>query len=229
VGASGATEPPLYFGLTRCSTKVQAEEGHTLAAQDTRLQEEAAQRGWRLELIPVPAVSGSKLSPELCLVLERLSLGEAAGLVVTKLDRLTRSVQIAAGIIKAADAQGWNLVMLDLGLELSTPGGKAMAHMLATFAEFERDMIVARTRAGLNEAKRNGTKSGKPIGRPREVAQAVADQIYLLRDRDGKTFAAIAEHLTEAGEPTPRGSQTWQPSTVRRIYNAAPPPVRTVD
>jgi DNA invertase Pin-like site-specific DNA recombinase len=161
------------------------------------------------------------MSPDLANVLDRLARGEAQGLIVTKLDRLTRSVQVAAGIIAAAQQQGWNLVMLDLGgvaVDLSTPGGKAMAHMVATFAQFEREMIVERVKAGMEAARHNGTKSGKPIGRPVEASPDIATLI-VEEYNSGVTFQAIADALTKTGEPTPRGHKVWQASTVRRIYN----------
>jgi DNA invertase Pin-like site-specific DNA recombinase len=215
---------PRYFGLTRVSTIEQAEKGHSLTTQDTRLNEEAERHGWELEMIPVPGVSGSKLSPELCLALERLARGEAQGLMVTKLDRLTRSVQIAASIINSALSQGWNLVLLDMGLDLSTPAGKAMAQMLAVFAEFEREQIVARVRAGLETAKLNGTKTGRPIGRPRLVSLELVRLIARKRS-EGNSFQAIADHLAEAGHLSPEGRPTWQASTVRRIFNSTSPAV----
>jgi len=214
--------PAFLAEFHRVMPKVQAEEGHSMEDQDARLQEYADRRGWDLELIPAPARTGAKVSPELAGALDRLERGEVAGLMVTKLDRLTRSLRVAAGIIASAQEQGWNLVMLDLGgvsCDLSTPGGKALAHMVAVFAEFEREQIVERVRAGLAAAKRNGTKSGRPIGRPPVVSR---DIVALIVEEygAGNSFQAIANGLTEAGEPSPRGEARWQESTVRRIYNA---------
>jgi len=200
---------------------VQAEEGHTMADQDTRLREYAERKGWDLEMIPVPAVSGKAMSSELALALDRLARGEAAGLMVTKLDRLTRSLQVAAGIIASAQAQGWNLVLLDLGgqaVDLGTASGRLMAYLIAAFAEFEREQIVERVRAGMAAAKRNGTKTGRPIGRPRVVDPDIA--VWIVEEyNNGISFQAIADGLTEAGRPSPTGRPVWQESTVRRIYN----------
>lgn len=203
---------PRYLGLARVSTEEQAETGHSLDAQDARLTEEAERRGWDLELIPVPGRSGKAMSPELRTALDRLARGEAAGLMVTKMDRLTRRVSIASDIIAAAQAQGWNLVIADLGIDLSTWQGRAMAHMLATFAEVERELISERTKEGLAAARAKGTK----IGRPPLVDPAIVERI--LADREtGRSFAAIARALTEEGHLSPEGRPAWQPSTVRRI------------
>jgi DNA invertase Pin-like site-specific DNA recombinase len=209
---------PLYLGLTRVSTEEQATNGHSLDWQDHTLTAEAAHRGVDIEIIRAPGRTGSKVSPELRGALERLARGEAAGLMVAKLDRLTRSVAVADDIIKAAEAQGWNLVLLDLGVDLNTAAGRMMARLVATFAEFERELISERTRAGLEAAKRNGTKTGRPIGRPALVSPDLVNEIVFWRN-EGTSFAAIAEHLAARGELSPEGRPTWQASTVRRIYN----------
>jgi DNA invertase Pin-like site-specific DNA recombinase len=213
----------LYLGIARVSTEEQAEHGHSLDAQDARLTEEADRRGVDLELIPVPGRSGKAMSPELRAALDRLARGEAAGLMVTKLDRLTRRVSIASDIIAAAQAQGWNLVVADLGIDLSTWQGRAMAHMLATFAEVERELISERTRDGLAVAR----SQGKRIGRPRLVSDAIRERIITEREK-GNSFRLIAQDLTADGVLSPEGRPAWQASTVRRIYNAAQDaPVRT--
>lgn len=211
---------PRYLGITRVSTEDQAENGHSLDAQDATLTAEAERRGWDLEIIRAPGRTGSKVSPELRDALAQLDSGDAAGLMVAKLDRLTRSVSVADDIIRAAERQGWNLVIVDLGVDLSTAQGRMMARMVATFAEFERDLISERTRAGMAAAKRNGTKSGNPIGRPRVCPPDLVRWITTERGKK-RSFSAIARDLTERGEPSPEGRPVWQPSTVRRIFYAA--------
>jgi DNA invertase Pin-like site-specific DNA recombinase len=210
---------PRYLGLTRVSTTDQAENGHSLDAQDATLKAEAVRRGWDLEIIPVPGRTGRKISPELRDTLDRLAAGEAQGLMVTKLDRLARSVGVVDDIIKAAQAQGWNLVVVALGIDLANPYGRMVAQLFAVIAEFEREMIAERTREGLAAAKLNGTKTGRPIGRPRLVSLELVRLIARKRS-EGNSFQAIADHLADAGHISPEGRPTWQASTVRRIFNS---------
>jgi DNA invertase Pin-like site-specific DNA recombinase len=205
---------PRYLGVARVSTDDQADNGHSLDAQDARLSEEADRRGWDVEIIRAPGRSGGKMSPELRGALDRLASGEAAGLMVAKLDRLTRSVSMADDIIKAAERQGWNLVVVDLGVDLSTPQGRMMARLVATFAEYERDLISQRTKEGLAAARAKGAL----IGRPPLVDGTTVARILAERDK-GASFAAIAQALTEEGHLSPEGRPVWQPSTVRRIAN----------
>lgn len=81
--------------------------------------------------------SARYVNPELRRALELLAAGRADALVVSKLDRLARSVLHAAEIMEMARRQGWNLIVLDLGMDLSAPQGRALAQTMAVFAELE--------------------------------------------------------------------------------------------
>jgi DNA invertase Pin-like site-specific DNA recombinase len=82
-------------------------------------------------------------------------------------DRLGRSLQDLVEFLSELHASGVDLFLHQQGLDTTTPAGKAMFGMMGVFAEFERAMIQERVRAGLARARAQGTKSGKPIGRPR--------------------------------------------------------------
>src|SRR5690349_9026977 len=151
----------LALGYLRVSTEEQAAAGNGLAAQRATILAESARRGWQVEIVADEGGSGAFVNPGLRTCLEKLANHRADALVVAKMDRLSRSVANAADILNAAKAQAWDLVVCDLGVDLSTPQGRAMANMLATFAELERDLISQRTREGLAAAK----AAGKRIGR----------------------------------------------------------------
>lgn len=122
----------------------------------------------------------------------------------------------AANIIEAAQSQGWSLVVLDLNLDLTTAAGRMMARTVVSFAEYERELISERTKAGL-AAKR---QRGERIGRPRLAPASVVRRI--VREREmGHSFDSIAKTLAGDGVLSPAGRPTWQPSTVRRIYQSA--------
>ena len=82
-------------------------------------------------------------------------------------DRLGRSLQHLIDVLQTVRQTGRGLYIHTTALDTTTPAGRAMFQMLGVFAEFEREMIVARVNAGLARARQNGTKSGKAIGRPR--------------------------------------------------------------
>lgn len=204
------------IGYRRVSTDEQAENGHGLDAQRTAIEEQAARKGWTVEWREDEGLSGKQINPGLREALELLRTKQADALVVTKVDRLARSVVNAADIMQAAQQQGWSLIVLDLGMDLSTPSGKAMAQMLAVFAELEREMISTRTKEGLAAAR----AKGKQIGRPSTIPTDVRRRIVLAREA-GASFGTIARDLTADGILTPTGRPTWDESVVRRSYTAA--------
>ncbi|WP_264990557.1 recombinase family protein [Mycobacterium kiyosense] len=111
------------FGYTRVSTDEQADRRNGLEAQAETIGAEATRRGWNVEHFADEGVSGKAIGPKLAEVLQLLASGQGDGLVVAKLDRLSRSIVNAANIIEAAQAQGWSLVILDLGVDLTTAAG----------------------------------------------------------------------------------------------------------
>lgn len=88
--------------------------------------------------------------------LEELERGRADALVGAKLDRLSRSMLDFTAVMAKAQKQGWALVALDCAVDTTTPAEEAMAHVLATFAQFEPRLIGQRTREALAMKRRQG-------------------------------------------------------------------------
>lgn len=197
----------------RVSTEEQAAAGYGLDAQELELRRTFEYRGWELhDLIRDEGVSGATLErPGLVRALRAIAKGEADGLVVTKLDRLTRSVVDFGDLLEwLAEAQA-TLVALDVNVDTSTPAGRMIAQIIVVIAEWERETIAARTKAGL-AAKR---AQGRPTGRPAVADRPeLAERIRAMRDA-GLTLQAIADRLTADGIPTARGAMQWRPSSVQ--------------
>jgi DNA invertase Pin-like site-specific DNA recombinase len=136
----------------------------------------------------------------------------ADGLVVAKLDRLSRSLLDFAGVMAVAQEQGWALVALDCAVDTSSPSGEAMANMLATFAQFERRLIGQRTRDALAVKRQQGVK----LGRPPKTPKAVVARVRRERAK-GRTLRQIADGLNADGVPTAQGGRCWYPATVRLL------------
>jgi DNA invertase Pin-like site-specific DNA recombinase len=209
-------DQPLFLCYTRVSTEEQADKRNGLEAQRAAIDAEAKRRGWAVEHHTDEGASGKYINPGLREALQLLATGQADGLVVAKMDRLARSIIHAADIIQRANDQGWSLVVLDLGVDLTTASGEAMAHMLAVFAQFERRLISERTSAALAAKKARG----EPHGRKPLAPASVVRRIVKARN-DGSSFAKIATALEGDGILSPEGRQNWQASTVRRIHSRA--------
>jgi DNA invertase Pin-like site-specific DNA recombinase len=132
--------------------------------------------------------------------LDRLEAGDT--LVCVRLDRIGRSVRNLIEVIELLASRKVDLIVLDQGLDTTTPAGRMMFHVLAAIAEFEHDLISERTKDGLAATRARG-RSGGPKFRlnPRQVK--VASAMYEERGEDGHrayTVAQIASdlHVTRA-------------------------------
>jgi DNA invertase Pin-like site-specific DNA recombinase len=203
------------IGYIRVSTDEQAESGLGLEAQRSAIEGECARRGWDLqEVFEDAGSSGKSLSrrPALTRALTVVRSGQADALVVAKLDRLSRSLLDFAGLMEDARKGGWALVILDLGVDTTTPSGEMIANVMATFAQFERRLIGQRTKDALAVKKRQGVRLGRPV----MVEKAVAKRIARER-RLGTSLRGIAEGLNEDKVGTAHGGDKWYASTVKAV------------
>jgi DNA invertase Pin-like site-specific DNA recombinase len=214
----------LPLGYLRVSTDEQADSGAGLAAQQEQLRRAFEYEGWELvEEIRDEGASGKDLDrPGLRRALELINAGEADGLVVAKLDRLTRSVVDFGDLLEWFDLAGAAFVALDLRLDTSTPTGAMVAHVLVVVAEWERRTIGQRTKDAMAAKRAAGEATGLPsiLDNPELVAR-----ILELKD-EGRSRTAIAEQLTREGWPTVRGGAEWRPSALQVVLGYQRPPRR---
>lgn len=214
-----AQDAPTVIAYTRVSTAEQADSGLGLAAQRATIEAECDRRGWALaETYEDAGASGKSLTgrPALADALDALDAGKADVLVVAKLDRLSRSVGDAAGLLDRSQRRDWALVSCDLGVDTSTPAGEAMANVMATFSQLERRLIGQRTRDALAAKKAEGVK----LGRPQTLPADIVDRIVSERD-SGSSWSAIGRGLDTDQIPTAQGGKKWYPATVRKVYQSA--------
>jgi DNA invertase Pin-like site-specific DNA recombinase len=201
-------------GYCRVSTEEQAISGLGLEAQEKAIRDECQRRELPLLAIRTDAgVSGKSLArPALMTALGDLDEGRGSVLMVAKLDRLSRNVHDATGLLQRAERAGWDLVALDAPVDTTTPQGAAMAQVLAVFAELERRLIGERTKAALAVKKANGVRLGRPPGLPEQVVERI-----LAESSGGGSWSAIARALNSEGVPTAQGGKKWYPATVRYV------------
>lgn len=123
-------------------------------------------------------------------------------LVITKLDRLGRSVANLKALSDDLQSRGVDLKAFAQGIDTTTPGGRLFFHMLAAIAEFEHDLILERTHDGLAAARARGRKGGRrPTMTRTRVAQARAmydtreHTVQTIAETFGVTRATIYRHL----------------------------------
>lgn len=150
----------------------------------------SALHGAGCEQIYQEKVSGIKERPELERCLQSLRSGDM--LVIYKLDRLGRSLKNLVEIIDDLTRRGVVITSIKDNIDASTATGRMMINLFATLAEFERDMIAERCKAGRKAAKERGVKFGRKPGAKKiqEKAKAAA-ALY----KDGMTIPAIMQQL----------------------------------
>ncbi len=192
--------------------------GAGLEAQRDSILRECQRRGWELvDVIEDQGYSAKDLKrPGVQIALDALRSGRADALVVSKLDRLSRSMLDFSGIMALASKQSWSLVALDCAVDTTTPAGEAMANVMATFAQFERRLISQRTKEALAVKKAQGVR----LGRPPALSPATVSRIVKARAKK-QTLQAIADKLNKDSVPTAHGGKCWYPSTVWAVLDSA--------
>ncbi len=164
-------------------------------AQLHALRRAADARGWteRREFIDI-GHSGAKPSrPALDELKRAAKAGEIRAVLVAGLDRLGRSLRDLLVLLDELNAAGCAVISLRESIDLTTPTGRLLVHLLAALAEFERELIRERVRAGIGRVKATGkTRSGKPVGRPRRAVDV--QRVVGLR-KIGRSWRSIAQAL----------------------------------
>jgi DNA invertase Pin-like site-specific DNA recombinase len=158
-GHARKTAKMLRVGLY---ARVSTNDQQTLAMQTRAMREYAARRGWTVALHVREVNSGGARREAREKLLEAARRREIDVVLVWRLDRWGRSVTDLLATLQELEHLGVGFVSLTEALDLTTPAGRAMAGLLAIFAEFEREILRERTRAGLAHARQNGMRLGRP-------------------------------------------------------------------
>lgn len=193
------------YGYARVSSRIQV-EGNSLEAQEKLLRENGATE------IYLEQYTGKDIKrPVFDKLIKLLEKGDT--LMVTKIDRLARSLTQGSELVKKLIDEGINVHILNIGKMDNTSGSKLIRNIFFAFAEFERDMIIERTQEGKAIAK---TKVGFKEGRPRQYSDKVLDHaISLLSINGGKMSYNEVTELTGISKST-----LIRYNNKKKIYNS---------
>ena len=170
----------MRIGYARTST---LDQKAGLEAQERDLTLAGCERLFIEQVSSVDVVARIKLAE----VLDFVRDGDV--LVVTKLDRLARSVAHLCDVLRVLDERGASLVILGLGIDTATPTGKLMLTILGGVAQFEREIMLERQREGIAKAKAEGKYKGRA-----PTARAKAEEVNRLH-REGVGATEIAKRV----------------------------------
>ena len=204
-----------YIAYYRVSTDRQGRSGLGLEAQCQAVHQHLAANAGELVAEYTEVESGKRSDrPQLAAALSECKL-RGATLVIAKLDRLARNVAFIANLMES----GVEFVAVD-----NPDASKLMLHMLAAFAEHEREQISIRTKAALAAAKARGVKLGanavylaaRRKAEASEFAQSLRDTITELRAKGYRTVRALRDELNRRGIRAASGG-CWHLPTVHRL------------
>ncbi len=223
------------IGYVRVSTEEQATDGVSLAAQEAKVRAYAAL--YEIELVEVVIDAGQSAKtldrPGLQRALAALKSGKVDGLVVAKLDRLTRSVADLAGLLDGyfGERAGRQLWSVADAIDTRTAAGRMVLNILMSVSQWEREAIGERTRDALQHKKSKGERVGKvPFGFdvagdgvsliPNAREQEVIGLIRRLRG-DGHSLREIAAELNAQGITRKQGATRWDYQFVAKLLDRA--------
>jgi DNA invertase Pin-like site-specific DNA recombinase len=177
---------PCRVGLY---ARVSTHDQQTLPLQIRTMREYATKRGWSIVAQIKEVGSGASQRELRTTLIAAARRREVDVVLVWRLDRWGRSVADLVSTLQELQHLGVGFVSLTEALDLTTPAGRAMAGLLAVFAEFEREILRERVRAGLAHAR----QQGKQLGRPPSVVHNAATVWKLCRQ--GISKSEIARRL----------------------------------
>jgi putative DNA-invertase from lambdoid prophage Rac len=178
--ASQKAESANVFGQRRKGPKmlraglyarVSTNDQQTLPMQNRAMREYAARRSWTIAMQVREVGSGAVRREAREKLLKAARRREIDVVLVWRLDRWGRSVTDLLTTLQELEHLGVGFVSLTEALDLTTPTGRAMAGLLAVFAEFEKEILSERTRAGLAHARQNGKRLGRPATAAKHAAE----------------------------------------------------------
>jgi putative DNA-invertase from lambdoid prophage Rac len=170
--------------------RVSKHDQQTLPMQLSAMRSYARKRKWAVAAEVRDVGSGATTRPKRQKLIDLARQRVIDLVLVWRLDRWGRSLVDLVNTLQELNALGVGFVSLSEALDLTTPSGRALAGMLAVFAEFERDILRDRVKAGIAQAR----IEGRPHGRPKTAAKLVQEMRGLRKQ--GMSKRAIAKRLS---------------------------------
>jgi site-specific DNA recombinase len=221
------------IGYGRVSMEEQATKGASLEMQELKIRQHCATHDLNLlRVVLDPGFSGKDLDrPGITEVLEclRQRKGGADGVVIYKLDRLTRSLRDWADLITEffGDKGQKRLLSVNDSIDTGTAGGRMVLNVLMSVAQWEREIIGERTRDALQAKIGRGERCGKirygydlaPDGRTLVRNEREQETIRVMQEwkAAGKSYREMVKLVEDLGIETKEGNRLWVPSTIHRI------------
>lgn len=228
-GQQSKQQARIVVGYCRVSTDKQAEHGQSLEAQQAKLKAMAVVQGAELAEVIVDGgeSAGSLHRPGMERLLHLVDTGLVRTVIISKLDRLTRSVRDLAELLERFERRGVSLVSVAESLDTHSAAGRLVLNIMACVSQWERETIGERTRDVLRHKRttRQVYCPNVPFGFDRQDGRLVPNpaeqgviQDMQTQRQDGWSLRRIAEYLNAQGITTKQGRK-WFAMTVKDVLD----------
>ena len=219
-------------GYIRVSTVMQVNDGFSLEAQESKICAEAKKRNLFLKALYIDkGISGGSMEKRLSLEELRNQVEENTWIIINSVSRLARNTKDLLSLVDEIEAKKSHLIIIDLNLDITSPSGKLILTLMASQAQFERELTSERVKGVLQHLKKTGNLRTKPafgwsVNSDRspdaplhirnEEEQEVIKQVRLLRNvYPNLGVTAFTNRLNKSKIPPPRKSKMWYHKNVR--------------
>lgn len=223
-------------GYIRVSTVMQVQDGFSLEAQESKISHEAAKHNLFLRNFYIDkGLSGGSMDKRLALEKMRNDLKEGEWIIVNSVSRLARNTKDLLSMVEEIEKKNCHLIIIDLNLDITSPSGKLILTLMASQAQFERELTSERVKGVLQHLKKTGNLRSKPnfgwklnpdrspdaaIHIRNEEEQKIITNIRLLRrSYPNLGVTAFTRKLNNVGVQPPRNSKVWYHKTVKVIMD----------
>lgn len=214
----------------RVSTEEQATSGYSLSMQKEKIEQFCNLYEYKLlTTISDEGISAKSINrPGITKLISMMDKGQIDGVIIYKLDRLTRSLTDWQYLIDNyfGDGKGYQLLSVTDKIDTTTATGRLCLNVLMSVSQWEREIIGERTKSALIHKKSKGEKIGHPKfgtvieGKFTAIDDTELKTIHTIKQMrlDGFKLQQIADYLNENSIPTKRG-KTWYPRTVKNVLD----------
>lgn len=223
-------------GYIRVSTAMQVNDGFSLDAQESKICSEAKKRNLFLKALYIDkGISGGSMEKRLSLEELRKQVEENTWIIINSVSRLARNTKDLLSLVDEIEAKKSHLIIIDLNLDITSPSGKLILTLMASQAQFERELTSERVKGVLQHLKKTGNLRTKPafgwsvnydrspdapLHIRNEEEQEIIKKVRLLRNvYPDLGITAFTNRLNKSKIPPPRKSKLWYHKNVKLLMD----------
>jgi len=222
------------YGYIRVSTVMQVNDGFSLEAQESKIAQECRKHNLFLKALFIDrGISGGSIENRLSLEKMRKEIKENEWIIIASVSRLARNTKELLELVDEIEKKKAHLIIIDLNLDITSPSGKLILTLMASQAQFERELTSERVKGVLDHLKKTGNlrtkphfgwkinpdhSSGAPMHIRDETEQAIIERIRYIRSRHMHlAITGFTRLVNDLNVTPPRKSKVWYHATLRKL------------